>query len=139
MTTAFLTTDEIIEWLRLPLKVGRTKMAMWEADPTFPKPEPGTGGRRFVPSVEKWLRAHFGVDAAGIIPVTDGEENFDGLRERRRKAGKAKESGNAGARLSQAEGRMESAVVTTLRPGGARLSKDDVPPMAAIEHRPNSA
>jgi len=138
VTTAFLSRDEIIRVLQLPEKVGREKWAMWELDPTFPKPEPGTGGRWFYPLVEKWLRAHLGVDTTGIIPVTDGKENFDGLRERRaRKASKAKGPGNAGPQISPTEGRVGSAVVTTLRPGGARLPKDHLSPM--VEHRPNSA
>ena len=137
---AFLTDVEIIRALRLPRKVGREKWAMWKADPTFPKPEPGTGGRWFYPLVQKWLRVHLGVDTADIIPPTDGKENFDGLRERRaRKADKAKRPGNTGPRLAPAQGRMDCAVVTAFRPGAARLSKDDAASVAAVEHCPNSA
>jgi hypothetical protein len=138
MTIAFLSKDEIIRELGLPPKVGRQKWNMWEADPTFPKPEPGTGGRYCLQLIEKWLRVHLGVDTTEIIPVSDGKENFHGLRERRaRKAAKTKGPGNAGPQIPPAEGRMGSAVVTPLRPSGARLPKDDVSPM--VEHRPNSA
>src|SRR5580704_11382366 len=98
---------------------------MWKLDPTFPKPESGTGDRRFWPLVEEWLRQHHGVGATTIIPVAEGRENFNDLHERRaRKASKTKRPRNAGPRLSPAEGRMGSAVVTALRPRGARaLSK----------------
>jgi hypothetical protein len=141
MTAAYLTELEIIKALHLPEKVGREKLAMWKLDPTFPQPEPGTGGRRFWPLVEEWLRQHHGVGATTIVPVAEGRENFDGFRERRaRKAGKAKGPRNAGPRLAPADGRMDCAVVTPFRPSGARaLSKEDAPPVATIGHRPNSA
>ena len=139
MTAAYLTELEIIKALHLPEKVGREKLAMWKLDPTFPQPEPGTGGRRFWPLVEEWLRQHHGVGATTIIPVAEGRENFDGLHERRRKAGKAKGPRNAGPRLAPADGRMDCAVVTPFRPGGARaLSKDDAPPVATVGCEPNS-
>ncbi len=139
MTAAYLTEDEIIEALHLPKKVGREKLAMWKLNPTFPKPEPGTGGRRFWPLVEEWLHQHHGVGATTIIPAAEGRENFDGLHERRRKAGKAKRPGNPGHGLAPAEGRMDGAVVTALRPRGARaLSKDDAPPVATVGCEPNS-
>jgi hypothetical protein len=140
-TAAYLTELEIIRELQLPDKVGRAKMAMWKLDPTFPKPEPGTGGRRFWPSIEKWMGQHHGLDTTAIIPVADGRENFDAWRQQRktRKAGKAKEPGDAGSCLSPAEGRMDSAVVTPFRPGAARLSKDGAPGMAAVGTDPTAA
>src|SRR5258706_2873188 len=81
MTAAYLTELEIIKALHLPEKVGREKLAMWKLDPTFPQPEPGTGGRRFWPLVEEWLRQHHGVCATTIVPVAEGWDNFDRFRE----------------------------------------------------------
>jgi hypothetical protein len=133
-TAAYLTKAEIIRALQMSEKVGRAKMAMWEADPTFPKPEPGTGGRRFWPAVEQWLRQHHGLDMTGIIPVADGRENFDEWRKGRkaRKAGKAKGPGDAGPGLPSTPVRVATNVVATIGPRGKRLPTDDAPPVAAI-------
>jgi hypothetical protein len=142
MTAAYLTEIEIIRALQLPEKVGRAKMKMWKFDPTFPKPEPGTGGRRFWLEVERWLRRHHGIDTVGTIPDSDGgRENFNGWREQRktRKASKAKRTGNAGAGISSAQVELGSAVVTPFRPGRSGLSGSDVPPVAAIRREPTSA
>jgi len=138
---AYLREIEITRELRLPDKVGRAKMAMWKLDPTFPKPEPATGGRRFFPSVVQWLRQRHGLDTTGTIPVADGRENFDAWREQRkaRKAGKAKGSGDAGPGVSPAPVRMAPNVVATIGPGSKRLSKDDTAPVATIERQPTSA
>lgn len=102
MTPAYLREIDIIRELRLPYKVGRSLMARLKLDPTFPKPEPGTGGRRFWPLVEQWLRQHHGLGEAGVITEADGRENFNGWRQRRsgRKAGKAKRPSGTGASLS---------------------------------------
>ncbi len=141
MTPAYLREIDIIRELRLPYKVGRSLMARLKLDPTFPKPEPGTGGRRFWPLVEQWLRQHHGLGEAGVITEADGRENFNGWRQRRsgRKAGKAKRPSGTGASLSPTPRGVESSVVTPLRPGGARLSKDDAQAMAAVGHEPTSA
>jgi hypothetical protein len=140
MTAVYLSEIEIIRALQLPEKLGRAKMAMWKLDPSFPKPEPGTAGRRFWPVVVKWLRAHHGLDATGITSVADGKENFDAWRERKaRKAGKAKGLGDSRPGLSPAQGRMDPTVVTPFRPGVARLSKSDAAPMASLGTDPTAA
>jgi hypothetical protein len=141
VTAAYLTKLEIIRALRLPEKVGRAKFAMWQLDPTFPKPEPVTANRRFWPLVEKWLRQHHGVDTTGIIPVPDGRENFDAWRERRKagKASKAKGPGDARPGLPPAPVRMAPNVVATIGPGGKRPCEGDAPPLAAVGREPTSA
>jgi hypothetical protein len=142
MIAAYLTEPEIVRTLQLPEKVGRAKMKMWKLDPTFPKPEPGTGGRRFWPEVERWLRRHHGIDAVGTISDRDGgRENFNDWREQRkaRKASKAKGIGNARAGVSPSQVELGSAVVTPFRPGQSRLSGNDVPPVAAVRRDPTSA
>jgi hypothetical protein len=123
-TAAYLSEIEIIRALQLPERRGRAKLSIWKLDPTFPKPEPETNGRRFWPSVEKWVRQHHGLDTTGIAPVADGRENFDAWREQRktRKAAKAKERGDAGPGLPSAPVRMAPNVVATIGPGHKRLS-----------------
>src|SRR6516162_2843287 len=118
----FLREIDIIRAVRLPDKPGRATMAIWKLDPTFPKPWPGTGGRRFWPDVERWLNR---IDAIGIIPGTDGGENWDAWRQRPKahKARKAKESGRAGPDLPSPPVRMAPNVVATIGPRGKRLSK----------------
>jgi|SRR5215831_1499752 len=138
--TVYLREIDIIRSVRLPEKVGRAKMSMWKLDPTFPKPEPATGGRRFWPLVERWLRQQHGVDAAGMSTVTSGMENFDGWREQRkaRKAGKAKRAADAGRELPRPPIGVAPNVVAAIGPGGKRLSGDSAPPVAPLSPEPDS-
>jgi hypothetical protein len=143
MTAAYLTEPEIIRELRLPDKVGRAKMAEWKLDPRFPKTVAGLSGRRFWPSVERWLLAHEGVvDISQIaLPVADGKENFDAFKGRRRadKASKAAQSRNPRSSLPPAPGPLAANVVTTLRFGKEGIPRQDVAPVATVGSDPASA
>jgi hypothetical protein len=70
MTRAiYLTEPEIIHELRLPERVGKAMLAQWKLHPTFPKPIAGMSGRRFMPSIERWLFKYAGLDTAEAGPV----------------------------------------------------------------------
>jgi hypothetical protein len=140
MTSAsYLTEIEIIRELRLPEKVGRIVMAQWKIHPTFPKPVPGMSGRRFMPSVERWLFKHHGLDiapdAGPAVPVAGTGERFDEWR----KALKARKPRNAGPDLPPPPVRMAPNVVATIGFGGKRLSKDDASGVATVDSDPASA
>jgi hypothetical protein len=80
---AYLTEIEITRRLNLPDKVGRIMMAMWKMNPSFPKDEPGSGGRRWFSAVVRWLQHYHGVEGGGwwsSAGDTRDQTNFDEWR-----------------------------------------------------------
>src|SRR5262250_2899327 len=83
---AYLSEAELIKELRLPERVGKAMLAQWKLHPTFPKPVTGMSGRRFMPSVERWLFKYHGletVDVGSVVPAGTGER-FDDWRKTRK-------------------------------------------------------
>jgi hypothetical protein len=136
MTVAYLTELEITRALRLPDKVGRAFMAQWKIHPSFPKPIEGMNGRRFMPSVENWLRRYHGLDSGDSGPVVPrAGESFDEWR----KTLKTRKPRRAGVNLPPSPVRMAPNVVATIGPSGKRLPQHDTSPMALIDGEPSPA
>lgn len=77
MTDDFVTDSEMLERLNLTPKVGKPAIDVLDRrDPSFPKPDPLFGGKRYWPAVVAWFRARYGVIDGKPPAVVDGEENF---------------------------------------------------------------
>jgi hypothetical protein len=133
---AYVTEAELIQELRLPERIGKAMLSQWKLHPTFPKPVEGMSGRRFMPSVERWLFKYHGLDTAEAGPVAPAGtgERFDEWR----KARKARTPRHAGPDLPPPPVGMAPNLVATIGLGGKRLPQGNVSPVAPIVGKPSS-
>jgi hypothetical protein len=73
----FVSDTELLTRLNVSKKVGMPAIdVLTRHDPTFPKPDPLFGGKRFWPAVRAWFHARYGVKTDKPPVPTDWEENF---------------------------------------------------------------
>ena len=58
----FITDGELVEYLGVPASTAMPMIREFERkDPTFPKKQKVWGDRRYLPAVERWLEANYGL------------------------------------------------------------------------------